>query len=113
MGDIASSDPYCVLYIGRKKVAKTSIRTWTVNPTWNETFSIPLLHLKHPLLIEVWDYDSARSDDILAKAEVTLSDIPSNSTTGYKLDLKRASKKVAPRGILHLELHLEVIPSMQ
>ena len=109
MNDIAVSDPYCIIYIGRKRVAKTSIRTWTVNPKWNETFSIPLLHLKHPLLIEVWDHDSARSDNLLAKAEVILNDIPSNISTEYKLDLQKASKKVAPRGILHLELHLEVI----
>lgn len=109
MGDIHSSDPYCILLIGSKRVGKTSVHRWTVNPTWNETFTVPLLHLKHRLVIEVWDHDSMGSHDILGMIELDLSTMPSNSEVKKSLNLERASKKIKPRGVLHFESFLEVL----
>ena len=110
VGDIQSSDPYGILYIGQKRVGKTKVRKWTLNPTWNESFAIPLLHLKHPLRIEIWDFDTIGSHSILGKVELNLSDFPSNSKIEKKLNLERASEKIKPRGILYFDAFLEVRP---
>jgi Ca2+-dependent lipid-binding protein len=108
VGDVTTSDPYCILYIGQKRVGKTAVRTWTLNPTWNESFTISLLHLKHPLVIEIWDFDSVGSDDILGKVELDLSELPSNLKVVKNMNLERASKTIKPRGVLHFDAFLEV-----
>jgi len=99
VGDIRSSDPYCILHIGPNRVGQTTVRTWTL---------IPLLHLKHPLVIEIWDFDSVGSDDILGKVELNLGDLPSNCKVEHKLNLERASDTINPRGVLYLDAFLEV-----
>lgn len=109
MGDFRSSDPYCILHIGSKRVGQTAVRKWTLDPTWNETFTIPLLHLKHPLVIEIWDYNSVDSDNILGKVELDLNDLPSNCKVEKKLNLERGSKKINPRGVIHFDAFLEVM----
>lgn len=108
MGDIQSSDPYCILKIGPKIIDKTAVRTWTLNPTWNEHFIVPLLHLKHRLIIEIWDHDKVGSDDILGKVELDLSELPTNAEVVKKMSLEKASESIKPRGVLDFTIILEV-----
>jgi Ca2+-dependent lipid-binding protein len=109
VGDIQSSDPYCVVFVGSKRVGKTAVRSWTVNPTWNQHFTVPLLHLKHPVTFEIWDHDSVGADDILGKVTLNLSDLPPNIKMAKKMNLEKASPTIKPRGTLQFDILLEVI----
>lgn len=65
-GSIFSSDPYVICKINGGQVYKSQTIMSNLNPTWNETFEIPV-HEKHDLLeFEVWDYDTLSSDGLLS-----------------------------------------------
>jgi Ca2+-dependent lipid-binding protein len=69
---------------------------------------IPLLHLKHPLRIEVWDHDAVGDHDILGKVDLDLTTLLPNAKIIKKLNLERASANIKPRGILDFDAFLEV-----
>ncbi|XP_055321737.1 protein unc-13 homolog 4B isoform X2 [Sitodiplosis mosellana] len=59
------SDPFVTMYIGSAPSHRynTSVKTCTLNPTWEEHFSLPLLNGTgdESLVIEVWDFDPAET----------------------------------------------------
>ena len=75
-----SSDPYTIVKIGTEtqfaSQAKTRVVKKTLNPEWNEFFT---LHVNNPqsekLLIEVKDHDTFGKDDSLGTAQMTLFDL--------------------------------------
>ena len=69
--DLTSSDPYCVLSLGRQ-IGKTKTKYRTLTPKYNEHFSFSWDGLER-LVVEVYDKDELKKDDHMGKAEVDLS----------------------------------------
>ena len=62
-----TSDPYVSVKIGvqeerRKRVFNTAMKPRTVNPVWNESFSIAVAELDEVVVLEVWDRDVLQDD---------------------------------------------------
>ncbi|CAN3357854.1 hypothetical protein DICA2_C15016 [Diutina catenulata] len=56
-------DPYLKMAFDKKKIlATTTTKMDTADPSWNETFYIPVKSLADPLLIACYDYNDVRSD---------------------------------------------------
>merc|ERR1711871_147500 len=63
-----TSDPYCVVQLGAAK-EKTSVVSRTTDPIWNECFEMLLFDWKQNLSLSVYDYDVAKSDDLLGRVK--------------------------------------------
>merc|ERR1712137_522970 len=91
-----SSDPYAIVKIGSEtqfaSQSKTRIIKKTLNPEWNEFFT---LHVNNPqterLLLEVKDKDRFGKDDSLGHAEMNLSDLQRNVEKKCWLQLRGGS----------------------
>ncbi|XP_034475507.1 protein unc-13 homolog 4B isoform X2 [Drosophila innubila] len=59
------SDPFVTLYLESNNSHRynTSVKTETLNPVWEEHFSLPITegHREEVLIIEVWDFDAAET----------------------------------------------------
>ncbi|KAM8703190.1 hypothetical protein ACLKA7_007899 [Drosophila subpalustris] len=59
------SDPFVTLYLESNNSHRynTSVKTETLNPIWEEHFSLPITegHREEVLIIEVWDFDAAET----------------------------------------------------
>ena len=68
------SDPYVVVKVGDKSVAKTSIKNATLDPAWNEHYRIPWTMNDDPdlLTFRVFDHDQVGGDDPLGWYSLSL-----------------------------------------
>ncbi|KAI9219854.1 C2 domain-containing protein [Blastocladiella britannica] len=92
------SDPYVKIKCGRKE-KKTSVKSGTQNPTWNETYEISTqgLFSEHDLVFELWDSDLV-FDDALGSAVVPLEDLKNGPRDAW-LGLQKGNKA---KGKLHV-----------
>ena len=71
------SDPYVEGHLQDKQVFKTKIVKKTLNPSFNETFSVPLKSRRRQLLtFKVFDWDMAGDNDPLGDVSVDLKNLP-------------------------------------
>ena len=103
---ITSSDPYVIVRFGSSEVARTEVVKWSVNPVWNETYTIPLLHIQHPLVLEVWDWKKNGNDEILGNITFKLEEIGNNILLDDDFVLNQAGRKRVS-GSLSCSLYLE------
>jgi len=78
VGDLKSSDPYCVLTIRDPKVTDAQTYTTdyvasTLEPTWDEQWAFAVT-LESVLRIAVMDRDALSADDAIGIAEATIAD---------------------------------------
>ena len=67
------SDPYCKFYLNDKDVFKSNIQKKTLNPTWNESFEIPInSRTAAKFHVKVMDWDRGEKDDLLGEADINL-----------------------------------------
>lgn len=75
-----SSDPYCTIKIGYNNqfssIEKTRKIKNTKNPTWKETFTLPVNNpINEQLYIEVFNKEKMSKDDSLGFASIPLNDL--------------------------------------
>jgi len=59
-----SSDVYMTLQVGQQEAHKTSTKKWTLNPIWNETFTVFVPYgIKSQLAMILYDHDSVGTDN--------------------------------------------------
>jgi hypothetical protein len=104
--DLTSSDPYAIVRYGSIEVARTRVIKWSLNPVWNESFTVPLLHLQHDLVIEIWDWNHYEDHEIIGKVTVNLNHIERNSLIEDNFCIEQAGVKAAS-GYLSCGIYLE------
>ncbi|MEQ2284326.1 hypothetical protein AMECASPLE_020430, partial [Ameca splendens] len=97
------SDPFCVLELGNDRL-QTQIIYKTLNPEWNQVFTLPVKDIHDVLMVSVFDDDGDMAPDFLGKVAIPLLSIHSRQRVVYLLkkgDLGRLSK-----GSITLELEV-------
>ncbi|KAF9977162.1 hypothetical protein BGZ73_006833 [Actinomortierella ambigua] len=70
---VGNSDPYMKIRLGnRPELAQTSVKQDTLNPVWNETFTILVNNLNEVIVMEILDKDTMRKDRPLGQANFDL-----------------------------------------
>ncbi|KAL4392423.1 hypothetical protein HN51_013899 [Arachis hypogaea] len=66
--DVNTSDPYCVVRMGKQKL-KTRIIKKDVNPEWDEELTLSVQDPSVPFTLTVYDHDTFTKDDPMGDAE--------------------------------------------
>lgn len=70
------TDPYVKLYIQQKMKTRTTVKPNTLNPVWDENFEFIIYSKEHQkLMLQIYDSDILRADDIIGQVEVSLGDL--------------------------------------
>ena len=72
---LGKSDPYVKIKYREKTIYKTKIIDKTLDPTWDETFMLPIADMKHHVYIRVYDYDRFSDNDFMGKARIDIADL--------------------------------------
>ncbi|KAL7089525.1 hypothetical protein ACP275_13G190400 [Erythranthe tilingii] len=77
--DMLSSDPYVVLTLGQQKAQTTVVKS-NLNPVWNEELMLSVPQNYGPIKLQVYDYDTFSSDDIMGEAEIDIQSMITSAT---------------------------------
>lgn len=105
------SDPYVKICLkpdmGKKGKCKTQIKKRTLNPEFNEEFSLDIKHselAKKTLDISVWDYDIGKSNDYIGGCQLGITAKGERLKHWYEC-LKNKDKKIERWHTLYNENH--------
>ncbi|CAJ1048487.1 multiple C2 and transmembrane domain-containing protein 2 isoform X2 [Xyrichtys novacula] len=100
-----TSDPYVKFKLEGKTFYKSKVVYKDLNPTWNETFSLPVKDLSQKLYIKVYDRDLT-TDDFMGSANVTLSDLEIDKVNEMSLPLDDPNSLEDDMGVVLVDLSL-------
>ncbi|TKS69726.1 Multiple C2 and transmembrane domain-containing protein 2 [Collichthys lucidus] len=100
-----TSDPYVKFKLEGKTFYKSKVVYKDLNPTWNETFSLPVKDLNQKLYIKVYDRDLT-SDDFMGSASVTLSDLEMDKVNELSLALDDPNSLEEDMGVILVDMSL-------
>ena len=128
---IGTSDPYCILKIGKEE-RQTTIKYRTLNPLWNETYVfeidrlpqiafsgaasrksaapciVPLCEMLYYLTIDVWDKDRLNRDDLMGRIMIPVAALP-HGTVSRWYPLGRTSAGGQSKGRLLVNFTLKAL----
>jgi len=74
----SASDPYVIVKLGGKQIARTKSISNNNNPVWGEKFQVDVsADPTSELVFELWDEDSFQRDDLIGKVEIELQCVKS------------------------------------
>ncbi|XP_058485330.1 multiple C2 and transmembrane domain-containing protein 2-like isoform X2 [Solea solea] len=102
-----TSDPYVKFKLDGKTFYKSKTIYKNLNPTWNETFSLPVKDLNQKLYIKVYDHDLT-TDDFMGSTHVTLSDLELDKVNELSLSLDDPNSLEEDMGLVLVDMSLSV-----
>jgi len=116
------SDPYLKMCQGKNVLFKTTSKDSTVNPVWNEGFTVQVDDIKKPFLLQIFDKDKFSFDDFMGQAELDLTNCTLDDTidASFQLEagnneklIEKMKKMKCTLGKLHVNFHLSPIDPAQ
>ncbi|KAG7236961.1 hypothetical protein INR49_032968 [Caranx melampygus] len=102
-----TSDPYVKFKLDGKTFYKSKVVYKNLNPTWNETFSLPVKDLNQKLYIKVYDRDLT-TDDFMGSAVVNLSDLNIDKVNELSLPLNDPNSLEEDMGTVLVDMSLSL-----
>ncbi|KAM3877092.1 multiple C2 and transmembrane domain-containing protein 2-like [Diretmus argenteus] len=102
-----TSDPYVKFKLDGKTFYKSKVVYKNLNPTWNETFSLPLKDLDKRLYIKVYDRDLT-TDDFMGSTSVLLSDLEIDKVSELSLPLDDPNSLEEDMGVILVDMRLSL-----
>ncbi|CAK6967412.1 multiple C2 and transmembrane domain-containing protein 2 isoform X1 [Scomber scombrus] len=102
-----TSDPYVKFKMDGKTFYKSKVIYKNLNPTWNESFSLPVKDLTQKLYIKVYDRDLT-TDDFMGSASVTLSDLGTDKVNELSLPLDDPNSLEDDMGVVLVDMSLSL-----
>ncbi|XP_071033844.1 multiple C2 and transmembrane domain-containing protein 1 isoform X2 [Parasteatoda tepidariorum] len=87
-----TSDPYVKFKISGKQLYKSRTVNRTLEPYWDEFFTIPVEDVFEPLHLRVYDYDFAFQDDYMGAAQIDLTNLEISRPTDIAVTLTESGK---------------------
>ncbi|XP_076054770.1 multiple C2 domain and transmembrane region protein isoform X2 [Oratosquilla oratoria] len=87
-----TSDPYVKFKVGGKMLYKSKTIYKDLNPSWDETFTIPIEDPFEPVHIKVFDYDWGLQDDFMGMASIDLTTLELDRSEDVTLTLQEPGK---------------------
>ncbi|XP_013873452.1 multiple C2 and transmembrane domain-containing protein 2 [Austrofundulus limnaeus] len=100
-----TSDPYVKFKLDGKTIYKSKVIFKNLNPTWNESFSLPVKDLNQKLYVKVYDRDLT-SDDFMGSNAVHLSDLEIDKLHELALELKDENSLEEDMGSVLVDMRL-------
>ncbi|CDO92223.1 unnamed protein product [Kluyveromyces dobzhanskii CBS 2104] len=83
------SDPMIFVRIDGEKIYQSATVKKTLNPVWNENTKLPIpSRSRNEITVQVYDWDRAGSNDLLAEAVWNVKDMAPNQEESFNLNLK-------------------------
>ncbi|XP_068586449.1 multiple C2 and transmembrane domain-containing protein 2-like isoform X2 [Cebidichthys violaceus] len=102
-----TSDPYVKFKLDGKTFYKSKVVYKDLNPTWNETFSLPVKDLTQKLYIKVYDRDLT-TDDFMGSASVTLGELEMDKLNEMSLPLDDPNSLEDDMGVVLVDMSLSL-----
>lgn len=96
-------DPYVAIDVDEVSIERTSTKSKTKEPTWNETFTTDLLRNAGEVGFTVWHDSTMPPDDFIANCRVSLSDLIDKEDQ----PLHDLWVDLEPRGKIHVKIELQ------
>lgn len=100
-----TSDPYVKFKLDGKTFYKSKTVYKNLNPSWNETFSLPVKDLSQKLYIKVYDRDLT-TDDFMGSACVLLSDLEMDKVNELSVPLSDPNSLEEDMGLILVDMTL-------
>ncbi|XP_068596423.1 multiple C2 and transmembrane domain-containing protein 2 [Brachionichthys hirsutus] len=100
-----TSDPYVKFKLEGKTFYKSKVIYKELNPTWNETFSLPVKDLNQKIYIKVYDRDLT-TDDFMGASSVVLSDLQIDKVNELSLPLNDPNSLEEDMGVVLVDMSL-------
>ena len=101
------SDPFCRVYLGKKKIGQTRYISRTLNPRWEETFRFKYNDTKRAfdetLRFEIYDHDAIGPHDILGVYQIELAELLNGKWVEGRFRLKDEEYKNNVRGSIRIK----------
>uniref|UniRef100_UPI003AAD3C81 multiple C2 and transmembrane domain-containing protein 2-like isoform X2 n=1 Tax=Centroberyx gerrardi TaxID=166262 RepID=UPI003AAD3C81 len=102
-----TSDPYVKFKLDGKTFYKSKVVYKNLNPTWNETFSLPVKDLDRRLYIKVYDRDLT-TDDFMGSTSFLLSDLEIDKISELSLPLDDPNSLEDDMGVILVDMSLSL-----
>ncbi|XP_028257588.1 multiple C2 and transmembrane domain-containing protein 2 isoform X2 [Parambassis ranga] len=102
-----TSDPYVKFKLDGKTCYKSKVIYKNLNPTWNESFSLPVRDLNLKLYIKVYDRDLT-TDDFMGSASILLSDLELDKVNELSLPLDDPNSLEDDMGVVLVDMSLSL-----
>lgn len=102
-----TSDPYVKFKFEGKTIFKSKVVQKNLNPTWNESFAVPVKDLTQKICIKVYDSDLT-TDDFMGSATVCLSDLEIDKVNELSLPLSDENTLEEDMGYLLVDMKLSL-----
>uniref|UniRef100_A0A3P8RPI8 Multiple C2 domains, transmembrane 2b n=1 Tax=Amphiprion percula TaxID=161767 RepID=A0A3P8RPI8_AMPPE len=102
-----TSDPYVKFKLDGKTFYKSKVVYKNLNPTWNESFSLPVKDLNQKLYIKVYDRDLT-TDDFMGSASVLLSNLEFDKVNELSLPLDDPNSLEEDMGFVLVDMSLSL-----
>ncbi|UJR10042.1 hypothetical protein I4U23_014264 [Adineta vaga] len=99
-----SSDPYVKVVYGTEEKYTTATVTKSLNPVWNEKFTIFTQDLAIPLYFNIFDHDRIGRDESMGTAKLDLWKLPFERLYGASLELEEEKRNDGKNGILKVSI---------
>jgi len=108
-----TSDPYVKVILRGEEIHKTDVFKKTLNPIWNENFSIPIAErMTNKLIFQVFDWNKVQKHDLIGQAEVPLHEIYDSEPIFVKIPLYQINKSNEKVVCGDISLKFEFQPSI-
>ncbi|TRY72750.1 hypothetical protein TCAL_06715 [Tigriopus californicus] len=100
---VMNLDPYVAIDVDEVAIERTSTKTKTREPTWNETFTTDLVRNSEQVGFTMWHDATMPPDDFIANCKVSLSDLIEKEDQ----PLHDLWVDLEPQGKLHCKIELQ------
>ena len=93
-----ASDPYCIVALDGVEIGRTQVWPDESSPVWNQEFYINLNGEAETITFDIWDRDTARTDDLLSTVKIPVASLHSETSKDEIQTIHKEVDLISPSG---------------